>query len=101
MSANKLTKKDIVQSLVAGGTVQRRHAVGVVQGVLDSISQALREGKSVELRNFGVFEVQVRRARVGRNPNKPANPITIPEQWVVKFKVGKELRRGVRRIPTH
>jgi nucleoid DNA-binding protein len=67
----------------------------VVQGVLDTIALALGDGKNVELRNFGVFEIQTRRARIGRNPNRPEIPITIPQQRVVKFKAGKELRQSV------
>jgi len=43
---------------------------------------ALAAGRNVELRNFGVLEVQVRKARVGRNPNKPETEVIIPhELW--------------------
>jgi nucleoid DNA-binding protein len=99
MSANKLTKKDIVRRLSAemAGEVSQRQTASMVQGVLDTIVMALRDGKNVELRNFGVFEIQVRRARIGRNPNRPEIPITIPQQRVVKFKSGKELRQSINR----
>jgi nucleoid DNA-binding protein len=49
----------------------------------------------VELRNFGVFEVKIRKARVGRNPNSPEKDVPIPERAVVKFKPGKEMRADV------
>ena len=52
-------------------------------------------GKKVELRNFGVFEVKVRKARVGRNPNAPETDVPIPQRAVVKFKPGKEMRETV------
>jgi DNA-binding protein HU-beta/integration host factor subunit alpha len=52
----------------------------------------------VELRNFGVFEVKVRKARVGRNPNAPANSVRIPPRAVVKFKPGKEMRDEVMKL---
>jgi DNA-binding protein HU-beta/integration host factor subunit alpha len=96
MSTQKLTKRDIVQQLSDGGEMLRRDVAEIVQGVLDSISMALKKGKKVELRNFGVFEIQMRRARVGRNPNHPEKPIKIPAQGVVKFRAGKELRRYVK-----
>jgi len=67
----------------------------VVQKTLDYISEALAKGEKVELRNFGVFEVKVRRARIGRNPNSPATDVPIPERSVVKFKPGKEMRAEV------
>ena len=56
---------------------------------------ALAAGRNVELRNFGVLEVQVRKARVGRNPNKPETEVIIPQRAVVKFKSGKIMRAEV------
>jgi nucleoid DNA-binding protein len=54
------------------------------------ITEALAKGDKVELRKFGVFEVKVRKARVGRNPNKPETDVPIPARSMVKFKAGKE-----------
>jgi len=42
-----------------------------------------------------VFEVKVRKARIGRNPNAPAVDVPIPQRAVVKFKAGKEMRTEV------
>jgi hypothetical protein len=53
------------------------------------------EDAGLHLRNFGVFEVKVRKARIGRNPNKPETDVPIPERAVVKFKPGKEMRELV------
>jgi nucleoid DNA-binding protein len=58
----------------------------------------LREGRNVELRNFGVFEVQVRKSRIGRNPNKPETDVVIPKRAVIKFKAGKELKAQLQNI---
>ena len=58
----------------------------------------LLQGTTVELRNFGVFEVKVRRARIGRNPNLPEKDVPIPPRAVVKFKPGKEMRESVLRL---
>jgi nucleoid DNA-binding protein len=70
----------------------------VVQLTLDFISEALAKGETVELRNFGVFEVRIRKARVGRNPNAPEADIRIPPRAVVKFKPGKEMREEVLKL---
>lgn len=91
MSSN-LTKKEIVSLINEKSGYNQQEVRDVVQGTLDIISQALLDGRNVELRNFGVFEVQVRRARVGRNPNKPEKDVTIPQRPVIKFKTGKELK---------
>jgi nucleoid DNA-binding protein len=80
------------------GLIQQQVLV-VVQKTLDYIAEALAKGEKVELRNFGVFEVKIRKARVGRNPNAPATDVPIPERSVVKFKPGKEMRSEVLKLP--
>ena len=67
----------------------------VIQKSLDYIIDALDEGKTVEFRNFGVFEVRERKQRIGRNPNKPEDVVTIPARNVVKFKPGKVMRERI------
>jgi nucleoid DNA-binding protein len=79
------------------GLVQQ-DVLNVVQKTLDYISDAVTKGQKVELRNFGVFEVKVRKARVGRNPNAPAADVPIPPRAVVKFKPGKEMREAVLKL---
>ena len=50
------------------------------------------KGDRVEILEFGVFAGKVRKARVGRNPNKPEIDVPIPARSMVKFKMGKEMR---------
>lgn len=94
MSSN-LTKKDIVSKIYDKTNFSQKEIRETVQLTLEAIQEALIEGKNVELRNFGVFEVQVRQARVGRNPNQPEKDVIIPKRAVIKFKSGKELRTGL------
>lgn len=102
MSAN-LTKRDIVLSVHSKLEEQaapdpkefkcpQKTIRDVVQLTLDTIADSLAKGQNVELRNFGVFEVQVRKSRVGRNPNRPEKDVVIPRRAVIKFKAGKELK---------
>ena len=95
---NTLTKRDLVVRISNETGLVQQDVLGVVQKTLDYISEALTKGDKVELRNFGVFEVKIRRARVGRNPNAPANDVRIPPRAVVKFKPGKEMREAVLRL---
>jgi len=67
----------------------------VVQKTLDYITEELVAGKNIELRNFGVFEVKVRKPRVWSDPNDPAKDMQIPARAIVKFKAGKEMRERV------
>jgi nucleoid DNA-binding protein len=94
-----LTKRDLVIRISSETGLVQQQVFAVVQKTLDYISEALAKGDKVELRNFGVFEVKVRKARVGRNPNAPETDVPIPERSVVKFKSGKEMRAAVFKLP--
>ncbi|HZR18517.1 MAG TPA: HU family DNA-binding protein [Verrucomicrobiae bacterium] len=94
-----LTKRDLVIRISEETGLIQQQVLTVVQKTLDYIAEALAKGEKVELRNFGVFEVKVRKARIGRNPNAPATDVPIPERSVVKFKPGKEMRGEVIKIP--
>lgn len=93
-----LTKRDLVTRISDETGLVQQQVLDVVQKTLDYIAEALAKGDKVELRNFGVFEVKVRKARIGRNPNAPETDVPIPERSVVKFKPGKEMRAEVLKI---
>lgn len=90
-----MTKRDLVVRISSETGQIQQDVLTVVQKTLDYISEALAEGQTVELRNFGVFEVKLRKARIGRNPNAPEADVPIPPRAVVKFKPGKEMRESV------
>lgn len=90
-----MTKRDLVLRISSETGLVQQQVLDVVQRTLDHITEALAEGKTVELRNFGVFEVKIRKARIGRNPNAPSTDVRIPPRAIVKFKAGKEMRETV------
>jgi len=93
-----MTKRDLVVRISSETGLTQQQVLEVVQKTLDCVAEALTQGKTVELRNFGVFEVKVRKARIGRNPNSPAKDVPIPPRAVVKFKPGKEMRETVLKL---
>ena len=97
MSTN-LSRREIVLEIYEKTGFSQKEVAETVQRTLDTIQNALAAGRNVELRNFGVFEVQRRKTRVGRNPNHPSATVVIPERAVVKFKFGKELKKLVNKI---
>lgn len=96
--AQNLTKRDIVLQIYQKTGLPQKDIRDAVQLTLDTIADALAAGNNVELRNFGVFEVQVRKSRVGRNPNKPETDVVIPTRAVVKFKAGKVLKARMKQL---
>ena len=95
---DNFTKRDIVLDIYDRTGFPQKEVRDVVQLTLDAIARALVAGRNVELRNFGVFEVQIRKARIGRNPNKPETDVEIPTRAVIKFKSGKELRTNLKKL---
>jgi len=93
-----MTKRDLVIRISDETGLVQQQVLQVVQRTLDHISSAVATGTTVELRNFGVFEVKVRKARIGRNPNRPETDVPIPRRAVVKFKPGKEMREAVLKL---
>ena len=96
--ANNLTKREIVLEIYEKTGFPQKQVQQTVQMSLDIILEALAAGRNVELRNFGVFEVQIRKARIGRNPNKPETDVIIPTRAVVKFKSGKILKQKIKQL---
>ena len=95
-----LTKRELVISIAEKTGLTQAQVFDVIQDTVDHIVKALADGGKVELRNFGIFEVKIRKARVGRNPNKPETDVPIPARAMVKFKAGKDMHAEVLKLPT-
>lgn len=88
---NTITKKDLID-YIADQTQQSRSDVKrTVQCFLDNVIQQLSEGKRLELRHFGVFEVRERAPRKAQNP-RTMEPIPIPKRKTVRFKIGQLMK---------
>lgn len=91
-----VTKRDLatrVRLALRPGVKMHQAQVGdVITHTLDAIRDALVNGDTVELRNFGVFKIEIRKERIGRNPKDPGVDIRIPARKVVKFRSGKEMK---------
>ena len=96
-----MTKRDLVVKISKETNLIQNDIAFVIQKTLDYISEELTAGNTIELRNFGVFEIKVRKRRKGRNPNKPEIEVAIPERVVVKFRAGKELRERIAKLAEH
>jgi integration host factor subunit beta len=90
-----VTKKDIVRTIAEQIDLPQLRTKELVQRTFDALIEALvREGR-IELRNFGVFQIKRREARVARNP-RTGERVTVQAKSVVTFKPGKEMEARVR-----
>jgi len=90
-----LTKRDLVMRISEETGLIQQDVFAVLQKTLDYIVDALAKGEHVEFRNFGVFTIRERKSRIGRNPKKPQNTVTIPARKVVKFKPGRIMKKRI------
>src|SRR3954453_15097284 len=90
-----LTKRDLVIQIADKTGLVQSQVFDIVQQTLDRVTDALARGETVELRNFGVFEVRRTKRRVGPNPNQPDSAFVIPPRATVKSKPGKVMRQRV------
>ena len=86
-----MIKADIVNHVAKESDLPRVKVARAVDTILAAMKEALSEGKRIELRGFGVFEVRERKTGVGRNPWTGAE-VPIPPGQTVRFKPGKDLR---------
>jgi integration host factor subunit beta len=89
-----ITKKELVNR-ISDQTGQTKVVVkDILQKFLDEIIDELAHGNRLEFREFGVFEVRERAARVAQNP-RTLEKVVVHAKRVVKFKVGRTMREKV------
>ena len=86
-----ITKKDLVDRIAEQANAKRVIVKKIVQCFLDEIIEELGRGNRLEFRDFGVFEVRERAARVAQNP-KTMEKVPVPRKRTVKFKVGRLMK---------
>ena len=89
-----ITKKDLVQSISDKRGLNPLQVKDIVQAVLDEIIDQLSQSNRIEFRDFAVFDIRVRPARIGHNP-RTLEKVPVPARAVVEFKMGKKMKEAV------
>lgn len=89
-----MTKRELVIEVANKLGMTQNEVADIVQTMFDTVTETLVQGDRLEIRNFGVFEVKSRDARVGRNP-RTGDEVPIPSKRVASFKPGKVLKDWV------
>ena len=90
-----MTKKDIVRTIAEQLDLPQLRTKELVQKTFDALIETLVQEGRIELRNFGVFQIKQREARLARNP-RTGEPVPVQAKNVVTFKPGKEMEERVR-----
>lgn len=99
MSENKITKKDLVESIYADSKIEKKIVQHVVDELFVQIKKSLEEGNAIELRGFGTFELRLRKGReAARNP-KTGEKLSVSPHYVAAFRAGQELKNNLWNLP--
>jgi DNA-binding protein HU-beta len=86
-----MNKSELVNDIAEKSGLTKKDSEKALTAIIESIEEALSNDDKVQLVGFGSFEVKLRAARKGRNP-QTMEEIDIPESRVPAFKAGKDLR---------
>ena len=90
-----MVKSELVQALKEKlPELQVRDVELALNCILRQMMDALVQGKRIEIRGFGSFDLHCRPPRIARNP-KTGEAINLPAKVAVHFKPGKEMRSRV------
>ena len=90
-----MNKSELVAAVAAKTGFTKKDTEITVNEALNAIEAELKKGGKVQLIGFGTFEVKARKARQGRNPQKPGEVVKIPASKAPVFKAGKALKDTV------
>ena len=90
-----MTKSELIKQLSKHCPQGGKDAEVVVQTILEILAESLKRGQRIEIRGFGIFSLNYRPPRTGRNP-KSGEEVQVPAKYVPHFRVGKELRDRIK-----
>ncbi len=89
-----MNKSELIEAMAESGDISKAAAGRALDGMVEAITDALKNGDPVSLIGFGTFSVKERAARTGRNPQTGAT-IEIAASRIPGFKAGKALKDAV------
>ncbi|MHC4883729.1 MAG: HU family DNA-binding protein [Planctomycetota bacterium] len=87
-------KHNVVRKVSARTGLSQETVRQVIQAFFDEVTCDMARGNRLELREFGIFSVKQRPARMGRNP-QTGESVVISSRRVAHFKPGKEMKARV------
>lgn len=96
-----MNKNELIDAIAARTGESKAATRRIINEMVDVITDELRDGARVLISDFGVFDIQVRRAHRGTHP-RTQEKIDVGERRIAKFRPGKKLRKLLnkeRRLP--
>ncbi|MDT8273313.1 MAG: integration host factor subunit beta [Desulfomonilia bacterium] len=89
-----MNKSELIEELSMRMALHPKKAEFLVNTILNSMINAMKQSRRIEIRGFGSFVMRQYRPYVGRNP-KTGEKIKVKEKILPFFKAGKDMRDRV------
>jgi nucleoid DNA-binding protein len=92
---NYMNKQELIESIADKSHTTRSDSKKMLEAFIETVTETLARGDSVQLVGFGSFKTNERKARSGRNP-RTGESVTIPAKRVPSFTAGNTLKEAVK-----
>ncbi len=86
-----MNKAELVKDVAAKANITNKQSEVVVNALIASIADALKNGEKVSILGFGTFDTKKREAREAINP-RTMEKIQVPASVTPTFKAGKAFK---------
>jgi DNA-binding protein HU-beta len=93
-AAMTVTLKQIAAELAEGHDLPKKQAEAVLGDLVTLTTRHLKQGDKIRLTGLGILSIQMRQARMGRNP-ATGEAIQIKASKKIAFRPSKELKEAV------
>ncbi len=91
-----MNKAELVAAMAAKADLSKKDTEKALAAFIETVEKELtKKNGKVQLIGFGTFETRNRKARTGRNPQKPGEVVKIPASKAPVFKAGKAFKEAV------
>lgn len=90
-----MTNKELINRLSDNDSLSKAENARLLEATTDLIVEALLEGKTVQIQNFGSFEVKERKERTIIHP-KTGERQTVPAKKQIMFKQNTTLKETLK-----
>ena len=91
---NSVKKTQFIQTLSERLEIQKKQAVQFLDVFVEEVTKIMKKGDKLNISGFGIFKVNNRAARMGRNP-ATGETIQIKASKKAKFVPSKALKEAV------
>ena len=90
-----MTKQEFIQRVATKSGLSNRDATKAVDAFMESVTETLKSGDSINFTGFGKFSAAARAARQGVNP-RTGERVQIAATTVPKFSAGSQLKQALK-----